>query len=66
MSVITLEIEKEEIDKLKDIYHTSDEEQAVREAISYALRQNNYQKILSLKGKIRWDENLDELRASRV
>ena len=66
MSVITLEIKKDEIDKLKNIYHTDDDEQAVREAISYALRQNNFQKILSLKGKIHWDENLDELRASRI
>ena len=63
---LNLNFEETEINELKKLFKTEDDNEAVRKAIKEVLKKSVYQNILSLKGNVNWDGNLDEMRQQRV
>ena len=50
------------INRIREVY----ENEAVKKAIKEVLKKNIYENILSLKGNVNWDGNLDEMRQQRI
>ena len=63
---LKLNFEETEINELKKLFKTEDENEAVRKAIKEVLKKSVYENILSLKGNVNWEGNLDEMRQQRV
>lgn len=66
MKELKIELCEEDLDDLKQLYHTDKETEAVTLAIHQALKKQYYKKLLSLKGKIKWIGNLEAMRENRV
>lgn len=66
MKELKINVNDEDIAELKKVFKTSDEIEAVRMAISEAIRKQSYSRILALKGNVTWEGNLDEMREQRI
>jgi len=66
MKELKIDINEDEICELMKVFKTEDEIEAVRMAINEILKKQSYERILSLKGKIGWEGNLDEMREKRL
>lgn len=66
MKELLIKINDEDITELMKVYNTGDENEAVRMAINEAIKKQVYSRILTLKGNVSWEGNLDELRESRI
>jgi Arc/MetJ family transcription regulator len=56
-----------DIDLVKDVmekYHLKSIKEAVNFSLEKSIEAKNRQKLLELKGKVKWDGNLDEMRES--
>ncbi len=65
MKKISITLEECELQKLKEWFHSSSDDEAVRSAVSHVLNQKIYSDLLELEGKVSWDGNLDDMRAER-
>lgn len=63
---LKINFEEADINELKILFKTEDENEAVRKATKEILKKSVYENILSLKGNVNWDGNLDEMRQQRV
>ena len=64
MKEVKLNLDEEEIEILKKVFHTSDEIEAIKLAIHDAIKKKSYTNILELKGNVVWEGNLDDMRES--
>jgi hypothetical protein len=63
---ISVSLDENDLEKLKEWFHVSSEDEAVRSAISHVLNKKAYNELLELEGTISWEGNLDEMREERV
>ena len=66
MKELKINFDENEIAKLKEIFKTDDENQAVKMAINEILKKDIYDNILALKGNVTWEGNLEEMRTQRI
>lgn len=66
MKELKIDINDEDIVELMKVFKTSDEIEAVKMAISEAIKKQSYSQILALKGNVAWEGNLDEMREQRI
>lgn len=66
MKELKINFEETDINELKKLFKTEDENEAIKKAIKEVLKKNVYENILSLRGNVNWDGNLDEMRQQRV
>jgi hypothetical protein len=66
MKELKIDFEETDIIELKRLFNTEDENEAVRKAIKEILKKNVYENILSLKGNVNWEGDLDEMRQQRL
>lgn len=65
MKQINISLDVNDLEKLKEWFHSSSEEEAVRSAISHLLNKKAYSDLLEFEGNIQWDVDLDEMREGR-
>jgi len=56
----------EEIIELKKMFQTDNVDEAVRMAIDQVLKKQIYDQLLALKGNVKWEGNLEEMRETRI
>jgi Arc/MetJ-type ribon-helix-helix transcriptional regulator len=66
MKQISVSLDENDLEKLKEWFHASSEDEAVRSAISHLLNKKAYSDLLEFEGNIRWEGNLNELREDRI
>jgi hypothetical protein len=64
--LISVSLDENDLEKLKEWFHASSEDQAVRFAISHVLNKKAYNDLLEYEGNIRWEGNLEEMREDRI
>ncbi len=64
MIQINISLDENDLAKLKEWFHSSSDEEAVRSAISHLLNKKAYSDLLEFEGNIQWEGDLDELRKS--
>lgn len=65
MKQINVSLDEHDLQKLKEWFHSSSDDEAVRSAISHILKEKTYHDLLEFEGNIDWEGNLDEMRADR-
>jgi Arc/MetJ family transcription regulator len=65
MKQINVSIDENDLEKLKEWFHSSSEEEAVRSAISHLLNKKAYSDLLEFEENIQWEGDLDEMREGR-
>jgi len=65
MKQINISIDEQLLQQLKERYPSHSNDEAVRLAISEVLNKRVYNELLDFEGNIKWEGNLDELRAGR-
>jgi hypothetical protein len=63
MIEMTLKLEEEKLDSLMKIYHTKNQNEAVEKAIEEAYKKSLFQSLLNLKGKVKWEGKLEDMRS---
>jgi Arc/MetJ-type ribon-helix-helix transcriptional regulator len=66
MKQISVSLDENDLEELKEWFHASSEDEEVRSAISHLLNKKAYSDLLEFEGNIRWESNLDELKEDRV
>jgi Arc/MetJ-type ribon-helix-helix transcriptional regulator len=66
MKRISVSLDENDLEKLKEWFRASSDDEAVRLAISHLLNKKAYSELLGFEGNIRWKGNLNELREDRV
>lgn len=66
MKELKINVNDDDIAELMKVYKTNDESEAIRMAISEAIKKQTYSHILALKGNVKWEGNLDEMRDGRL
>jgi hypothetical protein len=62
----SVSLDENDLEKLKEWFHATSEDDAVRSAISHVLNKKAYNELLAFEGNVRWDGNLEELREDRL
>ncbi|WP_314001565.1 hypothetical protein [uncultured Paenibacillus sp.] len=65
MKRINVSVDENDLQRLKDWFHSTSDDEAVRSAISHVLNQKAYSDLLEFEGKIKWEGNLDDIRTDR-
>ena len=66
MKEYKISLNDEEIIELKKIFQTDNVDEAVRMAIDQVIKKQTYDQLLALKGNIKWEGNLEEIREPRI
>lgn len=66
MKEYKISLNDEEIIELKKMFQTDNVDEAVRMAIDQVIKKQTYDQLLALKGNIKWEGNLEEIRESRI
>lgn len=66
MKEYKISLNDEEIIELKKIFQTDNVDEAVRMAIDQVLKKQIYDQLLALKGNVKWEGNLEEMREPRI
>ena len=66
MKELKILLENHELENLKSVFNTSNETDAVKAAIQNILKKQAYDQILSLRGNVKWEGNLDEMRETAI
>ena len=66
MKEFKISLNDEEIIELKKMFRTDNADQAVRMAIDQVVKKQTYDQLLALKGNIKWEGNLEEMREPRI
>lgn len=65
MKQIHVSVDENDLQKLKEWFHSTSDDEAVRSAISHVLNKKAYSDLLEFEGKIKWEGNLDDMRTDR-
>jgi hypothetical protein len=65
MKQINVSLDENDLEKLKEWFHSTTEDEAVRSAISHLLNKKAYSDLLEFEGNIQWEGDLDEMREGR-
>ncbi len=63
---ISVSLEENDLVKLKEWFHATSEDEAIRSAISHVLNKKAYNELLAFEGNVRWEGNLEEMREDRI
>ncbi len=66
MKEYKISLNDEEIIELKKMFQTDNIDEAVRMAIDQVIKKQTYDQLLALKGNIKWEGNLEEIREPRI
>jgi hypothetical protein len=66
MKEIQISLDEHDLERLKEWFHSSSEDEAIRSAIACVLNKKVYRDLLEFEGKIQWEGNLDELGEDRL
>ena len=66
MKEFKISLNDEEIMELKKMFHTDNADEAVRMAIDQVIKKQTYDQLLALKGNVKWEGNLEDMRESRI
>lgn len=66
MKEFKISLNDEEIIELKKMFCTDDADEAVRKALDQVIKKQTYDQLLALKGNVKWEDNLDDMRESRI
>ena len=66
MKQISISLDENDLEKLKEWFHVSSDDEAVRSAITHFLNKNAYNDLLEFEGNVRWEGSLNEFREDRV
>lgn len=62
MKKVSITLKEDDLEKLKALFHSSSDDEAIQFAISHVLNQKNYDSLLELEGNVKWEGDLDEMR----
>ena len=65
MARTVIDIEKDTLKKVQKLTGIKKKVQIVNYALKNLLRQKNIERVLELKGKVKWEGDLDEMRRGR-
>ena len=66
MKEFKISLNDEEIIELKKMFQTESVDEAVRKAIDQVIKKQTYDQLLALKGNVKWEGNLEDMRESRI
>ncbi len=66
MSRTVIDIKDDVLDKARKLTGISKKVDIVNYALSRLVEQKNIEKLLSLKGKVKWEGDLEEMRKGRI
>ena len=65
MKQVSISLDEKDLEKLKAWFNSASDDEAVRSAIYHVLSKKTYVELLELEGKVKWQGDLDEMRAGR-
>jgi len=66
MKEVHVSLDENDLEQLKEWFHSASEDEAVHSAIAFVLNKKLYHELLEFEGKIQWEGNLDEMREERL
>ncbi|MCD9025593.1 hypothetical protein [Cohnella silvisoli] len=66
MKEVNVLLDEEDLKQLKEWFHVSSEDEAVRSAIQHLLKTKVYSDLLALEGKVKWTGDLEQMREGHV
>jgi len=66
MKEVHVSLNENDLERLKEWFQSSSEDEAVRSAIDFVLNKKVYHDLLEIEGKIQWEGDLDEMREERL
>jgi Arc/MetJ-type ribon-helix-helix transcriptional regulator len=63
---ISVSLDENDLEKLKEWFHATSEDEAVRSAISHVLNKKAYNELLAFEGNVRWEGKLEEMREDQI
>ncbi|OUM87211.1 MAG: hypothetical protein BAA01_09080 [Bacillus thermozeamaize] len=65
MKHVSIVLDEKDLQKLKEWFNTASDDEAVQYAVYHVLNKEIFNDLLELEGKVKWEGNLDEMRADR-
>ena len=63
---INISLEENDLEKLKEWFHATSEDEAVRSTISHVLNKKAFNELLAFEGNVTWEGNLGDMREDRI
>lgn len=65
MKHVSIVLDEKDLQKLKEWFNAASDDEAVQYAVYHVLNKEIFNDLLELEGKVKWEGNLDEMRADR-